>query len=149
MMKSRVSTTIDVNASVDRTYAVWSRAGSAEGAETSRGETTPHWTVVVNGVPNLETSPVSATLSRVIPLERLQGDEPHGEVTFDALGEQRTRVAISLEWQRDDSAEAYVPLILLDGVQVNTNLRDFKREVERETSASPDWHGTVDKFEAL
>ena len=42
-----------------------------------------------------------------------------------------------------------MPLILLDGVQVNTNLRDFKREVEREASESRDWHGTVDKFEAL
>ena len=55
-------------------------------------------------------------------------------MTFDALGDQRTRVAISLEWQRDDAAEAYVPLILLDGVQVNTNLRDFKREVERDSA---------------
>lgn len=148
-MKSRVSTTIDVNASVDRTYAFWNRASEAGGTEPSSVSTTPQWTVLVNGVPNPQASPVSAKLSRVIPLEQVPGAEPRGEVTFDALGDQRTRVAISLEWQRDDAAEAYMPLILLDGVQVNTNLRDFKREVEREASESRDWHGTVDKFEAL
>ncbi|KQW06576.1 hypothetical protein ASC66_08920 [Leifsonia sp. Root4] len=143
-----MSTTIDVNASVDRTYAFWNRVGSSEGTEPSSGETT-QWTVLVNGVPNPQTSPVSAKLSRVIPLERVQGDEARGEVTFDALGDQRTRVAISLEWQRDDSAQSYVPLILIDGVQVHTNLRDFKREVEREAGESRDWHGTVNRFEAL
>lgn len=148
-MKSRVSTTIDVNASVDRTYAFWSRANSAAGTQQAPGGTTPHWTVVVNGVANPQNSPVSAKRSGALPLDSVEGDEPRGEVTFDALGEQRTRVAISLEWQHADSAEAYVPLILFDGVQVDTNLRDFKREVEREASESRDWHGTVNRFEAL
>lgn len=154
-MKNRVSTTIDVEASVDSTVEFWQRASASEGTtlpltSVESASASAQWTVLVNGVPSSHgASAAAAELSRVIPLSRMEGDAARGEVTFDALGEQRTRVAISVEWQRDDSAESYVPLVLLDGIQVNTDLRDFKRQVEREVRGSGEWKATVDKFEAF
>lgn len=152
-MKNRVSTTIDVDASVDSTVEFWRRASASDGANhqpSSVDTASAQWTVLINGVPSTRgVSAAAAELSRVIPLSSMEGDAPRGEVTFDSLGEQRTRVAISVEWQREDSAESYVPLVLLDGVQVNTDLRDFKRQVEREVHGSREWKATVDKFEAF
>ncbi len=151
-MKSRVSTTIDVDASVENTVEFWRRAGAADGASLppTVEMVSTQWTVLVNGVPSTrEVSGAAAELSRVIPLSSMDGDAARGEVTFDALGEQRTRVAISVEWQREDSAESYVPLVLLDGIQVNSDLRDFKRQVERGVRSSREWKATVDKFEAF
>lgn len=151
-MKSRVSTTIDVDASIDSTVEFWRRAGASDDANQQPASDTAsaQWTVLVNGVPSTRGGSAAAVeFSRVIPLSSMVGGAPRGEVTFDSLGEQRTRVAISVEWQLEDSAESYVPLVLLDGVQVNTDLRDFKRQVEREVQGSGEWKTTVDKFEAF
>ncbi|WP_130506627.1 hypothetical protein [Microterricola gilva] len=146
-----MSTTIDVDASIDSTVEFWQRVGAPDGASPQPvSAQATQWTVLVNGVPSTRgAAAAAAELSRMTDLSNVVGAAPRGEVTFESLGEQRTRIAISVEWQREDTAESYVPLILLDGVHVNTDLRDFKRQVEREVRGSREWRATVERFEAL
>ncbi|PPL19923.1 SRPBCC family protein [Microterricola pindariensis] len=144
---------IEVDATVEEAYAHWRRTNGAAPQRTETGAPTGrvHWAVRVNGVPPdsepalVEPNGTGRSITWASPEERA----PDGEVTFDPIDGGGTRVMIALEWQRPDSQESYIPLMFLDGVQINADLRGFKRELESGTRSPLGWEQTLQRFEAL
>lgn len=152
-MKNRVTAVIEVAATVDVAYEHWRRThgDSAGRAEAGDPAARVHWVVRVNGVSDEQAASTDETMGtgRFLNWAGSDGGTPNGEVTFDPLEGGGTQVSISLEWQRPDSAESYIPLIFLDGVRVNADLRSFKREVETATPESRGWEHIMQQFEPL
>lgn len=154
-MKNSMTAVIDVDATVDEAYAHWQRSNDSPPGRLkvseSESESRVHWVVRVNGVQDDSAPSPNGwdDSGRLSTWASPDVSGPTGEVAFDPLEGGQTRVTISLEWQRPDWQESPIPLIFLDGVQVDADLRSFKRELEGQQTESPDWRQILRRFEAL
>lgn len=154
-MKNTVTVEVNVNAGVQETYEFWCRAHPAEqyppALDDAGQRTRMNWVVRVDGEQK-EYTRLPKEMLDTTKIVRWAGPEdvvPRGEIAFDRVDTEHTRVGISLEWQRPDHAESITPLILLDGVQVSTDLREFKRDLERVANRADGWEETLSRFERL
>lgn len=152
-MRNSMTAVIDVDATVDEAYAYWQRSHDSPPGrlEESEPDSRVHWVVRVNGVQDDGAPSPSGwgDSGQLFTWASQEVSRPTGEVAFDPLEGGQTRVTISLAWQRPDWLESPIPLIFLDGVQVDADLRSFKRELEGQQPESTDWRQILSRFEAL
>lgn len=74
----------------------------------------------------------------------LRGDvEHHGQVTFDDLGDGRTRLTIELEHDPQGGVERLGSLLGLDKRAVKKDLENFKSFIEERGEATGSWRGEI------
>ena len=67
----------------------------------------------------------------------------HGEIRFEPVGPDATRLDVSILWNPEDVVEAIGSFFKLDQVSVHQDLANFKKYIEERHQASGGWHGTI------
>ena len=73
----------------------------------------------------------------------VEGKENAGDVRFDSLGDDRTRIQVILTWEPEGFVEATAEKIGRDGAAVKADLERFKEMVENRGIESGSWGGQV------
>ncbi|NUP53895.1 MAG: cyclase/dehydrase [Catenulispora sp.] len=135
---SDVKTSVDVRAPIRTAYNQWTdfesfpqfMSGVLEVRQLDDRHT--HWVTEVAGA----RREFDAEIVERLPDERIAwrsiGEVRHsGLVTFEPLGDSRTRVTVDLAWQPDGLLEKAGSAIGLDRLQIKADLERFRRFVER------------------
>ena len=73
----------------------------------------------------------------------IEGKENSGDVRFDSLGDDRTRIQVVLNWEPEGFVEATAEKIGRDESAVKADLEHFKEMVENRGVESGEWRGKV------
>jgi uncharacterized membrane protein len=71
------------------------------------------------------------------------GRKTRGTVTFEALGDERTRVRLSMSYQAKGAAEAAGSAAGIDARRIRSDLERFKELIESRGSESGAWRGEI------
>jgi len=71
------------------------------------------------------------------------GKKTRGTVTFEALGDDRTRVRLSMSYQAEGAAEAAGSAAGIDARRIRSDLERFKELIESRGSESGAWRGEI------
>lgn len=132
-----VSASVDVEAPLRAVYNQWTQFESfpefMSGVDriTQVDDTHTHWVTSVGGV----TREFDATIVVQHPDERIgwnstDGTTHSGVVSFQALGDTRTRVTTELTWQPEGITEKIGAVLGFDERQVRADLDRFKTFIE-------------------
>ena len=72
-----------------------------------------------------------------------EGKGNNGVVRFDAVGEDRTRVTVRMDWEPEGILEKTGAAIGMDDRQVSADLERFKDMIEARGTESGAWRGSV------
>jgi len=146
-----VEESIDVAVPVSTAYNQWTQFESfpqfMSGVEsvTQLTDTTNHWRTKVGGVEReFETQIVEQQPDRKVAWRSVDGTTHAGDVTFQRLGDQYTRVNVRLQWDTESLAEKVGAALGFDSRQVKNDLRRFKEFIESRVSETGGWRGTVE-----
>ncbi|MET0938451.1 MAG: SRPBCC family protein [Gaiellaceae bacterium] len=73
----------------------------------------------------------------------IEGKENAGDVRFDSLGDDRTRIQVVMTWEPEGIVEATAEKIGRDDAAVKADLERFKEMVENRGVESGEWRGQV------
>jgi uncharacterized membrane protein len=73
----------------------------------------------------------------------IEGKENAGDVRFDSLGDDRTRIQVVMTWEPEGFVEATAEKIGRDDAAVKADLERFKELVEGRGVESGAWRGQV------
>jgi uncharacterized membrane protein len=145
-----IEETIEVEVPVRTAYNQWTQFEEfprfMEGVESVRQEddTHLHWTAEIGG----QRAEWDARVTEQIPDERVAwtstaGKGNDGVVTFHHLADDRTRIAVQLEWQTEGLVEKAGSALGFDSRRVKGDLQRFKELVEARGQESGAWRGEV------
>lgn len=148
---SRIESTIDLAVPISVAYDRWTRFEDfpefLSGVEEVRQieDDLLHWRVSIGGVER----EFDAEITEQHPDERVawrsvDGPLHAGVVTFHRLTDERTRMALQLEWEPEGVVETAGAILQLDDLQVARDLAMFKDLVESDGGA-PGWRGDIDR----
>jgi uncharacterized membrane protein len=149
---SIVTSTIDIDAPITTVYNQWTQFETfpqfMSGVDTVRqvSDTLTHWEVSIAGVDR----EFDAEIVEQHPDERIAwnsvGGESHaGVVTFHRIDDDRTRVALQLEWEPEGVVENVGALLQVDDIQVERDLKRFKELMEENGFETGAWRGDIDR----
>ncbi len=72
-----------------------------------------------------------------------EGRENAGDIRFDSLGDERTRIQVVMTWETEGIVEAAAERIGRDESAVETDLERFKEMIENRGAESGEWRGQV------
>ncbi|WP_442545895.1 SRPBCC family protein [Arthrobacter sp. KN11-1C] len=145
-----VNRTIDVEVPVSVAYNQWTQFESfpefMKGVEAVEqiDETALHFSTNVGGVKRdynaqiLEQVPDS-----LVSWASIDGPRNAGSVSFEALGADRTRVSVEIEWEPESIAEKAGSLVGIDDMRVSADLDKFKKFIEERGHETGGWRGSV------
>jgi uncharacterized membrane protein len=148
---SRVEESVEVDVPVRVAYDQWTQFESfpefmgAVESVSQLDDTRTHWIVKIAGVER----EFDAVITDQVPDERVSwqstgGETTHaGAVTFDALGADRTRVNIQMDWAPEGVAEKVGAAVGVDDLAVKGDAKRFKEFIENRGTATGAWRGTV------
>jgi uncharacterized membrane protein len=146
-----LDTTIDVGAPVSAVYNQWTQFEDfplfMEGVEHVQqlDDTRLHWVANVSGkkaewnAKILEQHP-----DRQISWISEDGKKTRGTVTFEPVGEDKTRVRLSMSYQAEGPVEQLGSAAGLDSRRVRADLERFKDLIESRGTESGAWRGEVE-----
>ena len=148
---SRVEESVEVDVPVRVAYDQWTQFESfpefMSNVEsiTQVDDTTNHWVVKVGGVQReFETRITDQAPDERIAWQSTGGETTHaGVVTFEALGADRTRVNIQLDWAPEGAAEKIGAAVGVDDRAVKGDAKRFKEFIESRGTETGAWRGTV------
>ncbi|MFD1213471.1 SRPBCC family protein [Arthrobacter sp. GCM10027362] len=146
-----VEESIDVGVPVGTAYNQWTQfesfpqfMGGVESV-TQLTDTTNRWRAKVGGVErDFETEIVEQLPDRKVAWRSVDGTTHAGEVTFDRLGDQTTRVNVRLQWDTESLTEKVGAALGFDSMQVKADLRKFKDFIESRGQETGAWRGSVE-----
>ena len=147
---SQIIETIDVDVPVRTAYDQWTQFESfpqfMEGVESVRqvDDSHLHWIATVAG----RRQEWDAEISEQVPDQRITwhsttGDQNAGAVAFERVGEERTRITLTMGIEPSNTVEKVGTAIGIPSAQVKGDLERFKQFIESRGRATGAWRGEV------
>lgn len=148
---ARVEKTIEVDVPVRTVYNQWTQFESfpqfMDGVEEVRqlDDRRLHWRAKIAG----KEEQWDATIREQVPDEKIiwmatSGAENAGMVTFDNLGEARTRVHLEMSYDPEGFVESIGDALGFMSRRVEGDLERFKDFIEARSQATGEWRGTIE-----
>jgi uncharacterized membrane protein len=148
---AEIKQSIDVDAPVREVYDQWTQFESfpqfMEEVESVRqlDDRRLHWVASVGG----RRQEWDAEISEQVPDHRIAwhsttGDQNAGAVEFLRLGEDQTRVTLTMGLQPSGVVEKVGTAVGLTGAMVKGDLERFKSFIERRDTATGAWRGEIE-----
>ena len=149
-MPRTITESIEVDAPVSTVYNQWTQFEDfplfMEGVEhvEQLDDTRLHWIAKVGG----KTVEWDAKILEQHPDNQVSwisedGKKTRGTVTFEPIGESRTRISLSMSYQAEGLTEALGSAVGLDERRVRGDLQRFKELIESRGAESGAWRGEV------
>jgi uncharacterized membrane protein len=150
-MSNTVTADIEVDVPVRTAYDQWTQFESfprfMSGVESVRqlDDTSTHWIVSIAGVKR----EFDADISDQVPDDHVAwrsttAEVAHrGRVDFRSISADRTRVALTIEWEPEGFVEKAGAALQLDDAQVKRDLHRFKEFIEKRDVETGAWRGEV------
>jgi carbon monoxide dehydrogenase subunit G len=146
--------TIEVDVPVSTAYNQWTQFESfpefMHGVESVEqiDETSLHFRTDIAGV----RREYNAQITDQLPDRRIawvSTDKPRnsGEVSFEPLGPDQTRVTVALEWEPEGLVEKAGSAVHADSHQISADLKRFKQFIEARGIETGAWRSAVDRGE--
>ncbi|GAA2015594.1 SRPBCC family protein [Catenulispora yoronensis] len=148
---STVEAAVEVDVPISTAYNQWTQFTSfpqfMNGVEEVRqlDDTHNHWVVKVGGVRREFDTEITQQLpDRLICWQTVGGDVRQvGNVGFERLDDEHTRVVVQMEWTPDGLAEKLGSTVGLDTRQVKADVERFKTFIEHRNTETGAWRGEV------
>jgi len=149
---STIEQSIDVNVPVQVAYNQWTQFEEfpqfMEGVESvsQLDDTHLRWVAEIAG----KREEWDAEITEQVPDQRVawkstSGNEQGGVVNFHRLGEDETRVLVSMDYEPDGIVEKAGAALGFDDRQVKGDLERFKQLIEKRGAETGAWRGTVEQ----
>lgn len=149
---STVESVVDVNVPVTVAYNQWTQFESfpqfmdAVKEVTQIDDTHTHWRVKIAGVER----EFDAVITEQIPDTRIawksvDGTTHAGVVTFHRLDGGACRISARIDWDPQGFVEKAGAVLQADAIQVDRDLREFKRLIQEQVLETGEWRGTIDR----
>jgi len=149
-MPRTITESIEVDVPVSTAYNQWTQFEDfplfMEGVEhvEQLDDTRLHWIAKVGG----KTNEWDAKILEQHPDKQISwisedGKKTRGTVTFEPVGESRTRISLSMSYQAEGLTEALGSAVGLDERRVRGDLQRFKELIESRGAESGAWRGEV------
>jgi uncharacterized membrane protein len=148
---STVEASVEVAVPIETAYNQWTQFESfpqfMNGVEQvdQLNDLRNHWVVSVGGVKReFDTEITEQRPDEQISWKTIGGDVwQQGNVSFERMDGNHTRVTVQLEWQPDSLAEKTGSAVGLDTRQVKADAERFKNFIEDRTTETGAWRGEV------
>ncbi|MDI3339298.1 MAG: SRPBCC family protein [Sphaerobacter sp.] len=147
-----VTKTIDVKVPLRTAYNQWTQFEEfprfMEGVKEVRqlDDRHLHWRAEVGGQEQQwEAEIIEQVPDRLIAWESLTGDANAGEVTFDPIDAETTRITLELEYEPHGMAERVGDTLGLMDRRVQGDLERFKAFIESRGYETGGWRGMIDE----
>jgi uncharacterized membrane protein len=145
-----ITESIEVDVPVSTAYNQWTQFEDfplfMEGVEhvEQKDDTRLHWVAKVGG----KTNEWDAKILEQHPDKQVSwisedGKKTRGTVTFEPIGESRTRITLSMSYQAEGLTETLGSAVGLDQRRVRGDLERFKELIESRGAESGAWRGEV------
>ena len=148
---SRITETIDVDVPVRVAYDQWTQFESfpefMEGVDrvVQADDTTLDWTATIAGkVKNWRAEITEQRPDELVAWRSTSGAQNDGEVRFESLGPDRTRIESQLDVEPEGLVEKAGDALGIVERRVKGDLERFKEFVEARGQATGAWRGSVD-----
>jgi len=149
---STIEQSIDVNVPVQVAYNQWTQFEEfpkfMEGVESvsQLDDTHLRWVAEIAG----KREEWDAEITEQVPDQRVawkstSGNEQGGVVNFHRLGEDETRVVVSMDYEPEGIVEKAGAALGFDDRQVKGDLERFKELIEKRGAETGAWRGTVEQ----
>src|SRR6476659_10463625 len=147
---STIDESIEVDVPVSTAYNQWTQFEEfplfMEGIDDvqQRDDTRLHWVATIGG----RTAEWDAKILEQHPDKQISwisedGKKTRGTVTFEPMGESRTRITLSMSYQAEGLTETLGSAVGLDQRRVRGDLERFKELIESRGAESGAWRGEV------
>ena len=147
---AEVNASIEVDVPVSTAYNQWTQFEEfpqfMDNVESVRQLDDGHLQWVVDNRGDREEWTAEITIQepdQVIAWRSIAGKGTSGEVRFEPLGENRTKVDITMNWEPEGITESLGAKIGIDNSMVEEDLGRFKQLVENRGQESGAWRGEV------
>ena len=145
-----IEESIEVNVPVSTAYNQWTQFEDfplfMEGVDHVQqlDDTRLHWVATIGG----KTAEWDAKILEQHPDKQISwisedGKKTRGTVTFEPIGDNKTRVHLSMSYQAEGPAETLGSAAGLDALRIRRDLERFKELVESRGTESGAWRGEV------
>ena len=149
---SKIEQSVDVNVPVRVAYDQWTQFEEfprfMNGVESvkQQGDTQLHWVATIGGV----RKEWDAEITQQEPDQRIawkstSGAENGGSVDFHRLGDELTRINLTLDVEPEGIVEKVGDAVGVPARTVSGDLERFKEYIEKRPKASGAWRGTVEQ----
>jgi uncharacterized membrane protein len=149
-MPRTITESIEIDVPVSTAYNQWTHFEDfplfMEGVEhvEQLDDTRLHWIAKIGG----KTAEWDAKILEQHPDKQISwisedGKKTRGTVTFEPIGESRTRISLSMSYQAEGLTEALGSAVGLDERRVRGDLERFKELIESRGAESGSWRGEV------
>ena len=151
---SKIEHSLDVNVPVREAYDQWTQFEAfprfMDGVESVRqlDATHLHWVATIAG----KRQEWDAEITEQTPDQRIawtstSGDRNAGSVDFHRIGEERTRVTLTMDVEPSGALEKVGDALGIPSGQVKDDLERFKEFIESRGTATGAWRGEVERGE--
>jgi uncharacterized membrane protein len=151
---ARISESIEVNVPVTTAYNQWTQFEEfptfMEGVEsvTQLDDTHVHWVVEIGGKRHeWDAEITNQEPDRRVAWRATDGKDNTGQVTFESLGDDRTRVDVEMAYETEGVVERLGSAAGLDERRVKGDLERFKELMESRGGETGAWRGEVQRGE--
>jgi uncharacterized membrane protein len=152
---STVEKTIDVDVPIRAAYNQWTQFEEfpqfMEGVERVEqlNDTMTHWVTRVAGVTReFDAQIVQQQPDRVVHWRAVKGPRQEGEVLFEVIDPEHTRVKLHMEFDPEGLVEKAADALHLVARRAEADLERFKRFIEERGVETGAWRGKVDEGQA-
>ncbi|MBT2500667.1 SRPBCC family protein [Agromyces sp. ISL-38] len=149
-MTTTVTADIEVDVPVRVAYDQWTQFESFPeflgGVDSVRqiDDVMTQWTVSIGGVKREFDAEIGDQVPDDHVTWRSVGEVVHnGRVDFRALGAERTRIDLTIEWEPEGFVEEAGAALQLDDLQVRSDLKRFKDYIEERRTPTGAWRGEI------
>ena len=147
---AEVHESIEVNVPVSTAYNQWTQFEEfpqfMENVEsvTQIDATHLRWVAEIAGKRNeWEAEIVRQEPDRVVAWKSVDGKGTSGEVKFEPLGSDRTKIDVTISWEPEGMLESLGEKVGADTMGVKKDLQNFKELIERRGAETGAWRGEV------
>jgi uncharacterized membrane protein len=147
---AEVHESIEVNVPVSTAYNQWTQFEEfpqfMENVEsvTQIDDTHLRWVAEIAGKRNeWEAEIVRQQPDRVVAWKSVDGKGTSGEVKFEPLGSDRTKIDVTISWEPEGMLESLGEKVGADTMGVKKDLQNFKELIERRGAETGAWRGEV------
>jgi len=148
---STIDESIEVEVPVSTSYNQWTQFEEfplfMEGVDDvqQRDDTRLHWVATIGG----HTAEWDAKILEQHPDKQISwisedGKKTRGTVSFEAIGESKTLIRLSMSYQAEGAIEQIGSAAGLDAKRVRGDLKRFKDLIESRGTESGEWRGEID-----
>ena len=147
-----IASEIDVDVPISTAYNQWTQFESFPAFMGGVDEVTQlddkntHWKVSIGGVER----EFDAVITEQHPDERIAwrstgGAVQAGVITFHRLDDDHTRLRLEIDWKPEGFVETAGAILQIDDLQVDRDLKEFKRLIESNGFETGAWRGDVSR----